>query len=137
MYNKVVVVGRLTKSPELRYTTNGNATCTFTLACDRQMKNSQGEKEVDFLNVNVPPFRGKLAELCSEYLDKGRLALVDGSIQVRNYTDNDGKKHYITEICAENVRFLSPRDNTSSSNQSNNSPLGHEVNFDDSGEIPF
>ena len=136
MYNKVIVVGRLTKSPELRYTTNGNATCSFTLACDRQMKGADGNKEVDFLNVSVPPFRGKLAELCAEYLDKGKIALVDGSMQTRNY-DKDGQKIYITEICAENVRFLSPkgeqqdRNNTTSGNPS----FGTEVQLDES--IPF
>jgi len=137
MYNKVVVVGRLTKSPELRYTTNENATCSFTLACDRQMKGADGNKEVDFLNVAVPPFRGKLAELCAEYLDKGKIALVDGAMQVRNYTDNDGKKHYITEICAENVRFLSPKGEKQGDNSatSGNPSFGHEVNLDD--DIPF
>ena len=138
MYNKVVVVGRLTKSPELRYTTNGNATCSFTLACDRQMKGADGNKETDFLNVSVPPFRAKLAELCSEYLDKGKLALVDGAMQVRNYTDNDGKKHYITEICAETVKFLSPRDsggNQEHPSVNHTSNIGHEVNLDD--DIPF
>jgi len=139
MYNKVVVVGRLTKSPELRYTTNGNATCSFTLACDRQMKGADGNKEVDFLNVSVPPFRAKLAELCADYLDKGKIALVDGFMQVRNYADNDGKKHYITEICAENVRFLSPKGEQQSDNNSAErtpvSSFGHEVNLDD--DIPF
>ena len=138
MYNKVVVVGRLTKSPELRYTTNGNATCNFTLACDRQMKGADGNKETDFLNVSVPPFRGKLAELCSEYLDKGKLALVDGAMQTRSY-DKDGQKVYITEICAENVRFLSPRGEQQNSNNSTGgdptSSFGCEVKLDD--DIPF
>jgi len=137
MYNKVVVVGRLTKSPELRYTTNGNATCNFTLACDRQMKGADGNKEVDFLNVSVPPFRGKLAELCSEYLDKGKLALVDGAMQTRSY-DKDGQKVYITEICAENVRFLSPKGEQQNNNATGSAPtgsFGHEVNLDD--DIPF
>ena len=134
MLNRVVLIGRLTKSPELRYTPNGNATCSFTLACDRQMKNAQGEKEVDFLNINVPPFRAKLAELCAEYLDRGKLASVEGSVQVRNYTDDIGKKHYITEICAEKVIFLSPKD-AQQGNSSSTSSLGREVNLDDS--IPF
>jgi single-strand DNA-binding protein len=110
MLNRVVLIGRLTKDVEMRYTPNGNATCSFTLACERQMKNSQGEKEVDFLNVNVPPFRAKLAELCANYLSKGKLAAVDGAVQVRSFDGNDGKKVYITEIIAEAVRFLSPRD---------------------------
>lgn len=136
MLNRVVLIGRLTKDVELRYTTNGNATCSFTLACDRQFKNKDGEKETDFINVSVPPFRGKLAELCAEYLDKGKLAAVDGAIRVRNYTDSEGKRHYITEVEAESVRFLSPRDNNASSNQGNSSSsFGHEVNLSD--DIPF
>ena len=132
MLNRVVLIGRLTKSPELRYTPNGNATCSFTLACDRQMKNAQGEKEVDFLNINVPPFRAKLAELCAEYLDRGKLAAVDGSVQARNYTDKDSKKHYITEICAEQVRFLSPKGEQQKTPANS---FGHEINLSD--DVPF
>lgn len=133
MLNKAILIGRLTASPSLRYTPNGNATCSFTLACDRQMKNAQGEKETDFLNINVPPFRAKLAELCAEYLDRGKLAAVDGSVQVRNFTDKDGQKHYITEICAEQVRFLSPK-NEQVNNKTTTS-FGHEVQLD--GDSPF
>lgn len=139
MLNRVVLIGRLTKDVELRYTPNGNATCSFTLACDRPFKNQQGEKEVDFINCTVPPFRGKLAELAANALDKGKLAAVDGAIRVRNYTDQEGKKHYITEVEAENVRFLSPKDggNSGGSNSSSNSntSFGHEV--DPSDDIPF
>lgn len=130
MFNKVILIGRLSKDVELRYTTNGNATCSFTLACDRQMKNAQGEKETDFLPVVVPPFRKKLAELCAEYLDKGKTAAVEGSVQTRNYTDDEGKKHYITEIVAENVKFLSPKESSQTQSQQNQS-FGHEVILDD------
>jgi len=139
MYNKTVLIGRLTKSVELRYTTNGNATCSFTLACERKMKGADGNKETDFLNISVPPFRAKLAELCSEYLDKGRLAMVEGEIQTRNYNDTEGKKHYITEICAETVKFLSPKDAQQNDNNTTErtpaSSFGHEVSLDD--DIPF
>lgn len=109
MLNKVVLIGRLTKDPELRYTPAGNATCSFTLACDRQFKNAQGEKETDFLSVNVPPFKKELAELCANYLSKGKIAAVDGSIRVRTY-EKDGQKHWVTEVEAIDVRFLSPKD---------------------------
>jgi len=108
--NRACLVGRLTKSPELRYTPNGKATCDFTLAVDRKFKNAQGEKETDFLNCKVPPYKDKLAELCANYLSKGKLAAIEGQIQVRTYTDNDGKKHWVTEIIAEDVTFLSPKD---------------------------
>jgi len=130
-----VLIGRLTKSVELRYTPNGNATCSFTLACDRQFKSADGSKQTDFLNVVVPPFRGKLAELCANFLDKGKLAAVDGSIQTRSYDGQDGKKVYVTEICAEAVRFLSPKDGQAQSRQSQTSSFGHEVSLD--GDIPF
>ena len=135
MLNRVVLIGRLAKDVELRYTPNGNATCSFTLACDRQFKNKDGEKETDFINVSIPPFRGKLAELVANALDKGKLAAVDGAIRVRNYTDQEGKKHYITEVEAENVRFLSPRDSGNSGNSNNTSSIGHEVDLD--YDIPF
>lgn len=136
MLNRVVLIGRLTKSVELRYTPNGKATCSFTLAVDRQMKNAQGEKEVDFLNVNVPPLRAKLAELCAEYLDKGKLAAVDGAVQVRSFDGKDGNKVYLTEIIAESVRFLSPKDGGQTQNQApTKGSFGHEVSLDDN--IPF
>lgn len=112
MLNKVVLIGRLTKDPELRYTTNGNATCSFTLACDRQFKNAQGKKETDFLTVNVPPFKKELSELCANYLSKGKMAAVDGSIRVRTY-EKDNQKHWVTEVEAIDVRFLSPKDENS------------------------
>lgn len=110
MLNKVVLIGRLTKDPELRYTPNGKATCNFTLACDRPFKNAQGEKETDFIPCAVPPYRDKLAENCANYLSKGKMVAIDGRIQVRNYTGQDGQKHWVTEVIAEDVRFLSPKD---------------------------
>ena len=136
MLNRVVLIGRLTRSVELRYTPNGNATCSFTLACDRPMKDAQGNKQTDFLNISVPPFRAKLAELCSEYLDKGKLAAVDGSIQVRSFDGKDGNKVYITEVCAENVRFLSPKESKGTENVRDvDRSYGHEVDL--SEDIPF
>jgi single-strand DNA-binding protein len=132
MLNKWIGIGRLTKSVELRYTPNGNATCSFTLACDRQFKNAQGEKETDFINVVVPPYRAKLAEICSEFLDKGKLAAVVGSIQTRSY-EKDSRKVYVTEVLAEEVKFLSPKDSTQA--PTDFASNAHEVNL--SEEIPF
>ena len=126
MLNKWIGIGRLTKDPELRYTPNGNATCSFTLACDRQMKDAQGNKQVDFINVVVPPYRGKLAELVANYLTKGKLAAVEGEQQTRSY-DKDGRKVYITEISAESVKFLSPKD----SNEPTQEQPYQEVSFND------
>lgn len=81
MLNRIVLIGRLTRDPELRYTPNGVAVTTFTLAVDRQFTNSQGERETDF--INIVTWRG-LAENCANYLKKGRLAAADGRLQIRN-----------------------------------------------------
>jgi single-strand DNA-binding protein len=136
MLNRVVLIGRLTKDPELRYTPNGVAVTNFTLAVERNFKNAQGEKETDFFACSV--FK-QLAELCANYLAKGKLASVDGRIQIRTYNDKDGQKHWVTEIIGENVQFLSPKDggdgNTESPSSSGKGSFGHEVNLDD--DIPF
>ncbi|WP_048601613.1 single-stranded DNA-binding protein [Rubeoparvulum massiliense] len=103
MINRVVLVGRLTRDPELRYTPSGVAVATFTLAVNRTYKNAQGEREADFINIVV--WR-QLAELCANYLKKGRQAAVDGRLQTRSYENNEGRKVYVTEVVAENVQFL-------------------------------
>lgn len=102
MLNRVVLIGRLTKDPELRYTPAGVAVTQFTLAIDRPFLN-QGEKEADFLPIVT--WR-QLAETCANYLRKGRLTAIEGRIQTRNYDNNEGKRVYVTEIIADNVRFL-------------------------------
>lgn len=103
--NKCVLIGRLTKEPELRATTSGISVCTFTIAIDRYAKQGE-EKKADFLPIVV--WRG-LADSCAKYLHKGSMAGVSGSIQTRFYEKNDGTKTYITEIIAEDVQFLSPK----------------------------
>lgn len=136
MLNRIVLIGRLTRDPELRYTPNGVAVTNFTLAVDRNFKNAQGEKETDFIPCVVYK---QLAELCANYLAKGKLASVDGRIQIRTYNNKDGQKVWVTECIAENVQFLSPKDSGSGSNESTSSngtgSFGHEVNLDD--DIPF
>jgi single-strand DNA-binding protein len=103
LLNRVILIGRLTKDPELRYTPAGVAVTTFTLAVDRPFTNAQKEKEADF--IPVVAWR-QLAETCANYLRKGRLAAVEGRMQVRNYDNNEGRKVYVTEVIADNVRFL-------------------------------
>lgn len=103
MLNRVILIGRLTKDPELRYTPNGVAVATFTLAVDRNFTNQQGQREADF--INIVAWRG-LAENVANYLKKGKLTAVEGKIQTRHYDNNDGKRVYVTEIVADNVRFL-------------------------------
>lgn len=103
MLNRVILIGRLTKDPELRYTPSGVAITTFTIAVDRPFSGQQEKREADF--IPVVTWR-QLAETCANYLRKGRLTAVEGRIQVRNYDNNEGRRVYVTEIVADNVRFL-------------------------------
>ncbi|EUJ17419.1 single-stranded DNA-binding protein [Listeria aquatica] len=109
MMNRVVLVGRLTRDPELRYTPAGVAVATFTLAVNRTFTNQQGEREADFINCVV--WR-KPAENVANFLKKGSLAGVDGRVQTRNYEGQDGKRVYVTEVVAESVQFLEPKNAT-------------------------
>jgi single-strand DNA-binding protein len=102
MLNRVVLIGHLTKDPELRTTSNGVSVTSFTIAVDRNFNNQQGEKETDF--IPVVAWR-KLADTCAKYLAKGRLVAVSGRMQVRNYEGKEGKR-YITEVVADEVQFL-------------------------------
>lgn len=106
MLNRIVLIGRLTKDPELRYTQSGKAVCAFTLAVDRPYLANNGNREADFINIVV---WNKTAENCAQYLAKGKLAAVDGRLQIRSYDGQDGQRRYITEVIADNVRFLSPK----------------------------
>lgn len=103
MLNRVILIGRTTADPELRYTNSGTAVGSFTLAVDRPRANQAGERETDFVNIVTWQ---KLAELCGQYLKKGRLAAVDGRLQIRSYENRDGQKVRVAEVVAESVRFL-------------------------------
>ena len=101
--NKVTLIGRLTKDPELRYTSSNIPSATFTLAVNRQFTNQNGVREADFINIVI--WR-KQAETAKKYLAKGSLIAIDGRIQTRNYDGADGKKVYVTEVVADNFEFL-------------------------------
>ncbi|HEY8392411.1 MAG TPA: single-stranded DNA-binding protein [Capillibacterium sp.] len=101
--NHVILIGRLTRDPELRYTPNGVAVATFTVAVDRPYTSQSGERETDFIPVVVWQ---KLAETCANHLHKGRLVAVDGRLQIRNYETQDGQKRRVAEVVAANVQFL-------------------------------
>lgn len=132
--NKVCLIGRLTKDPELRYTTNGTAIANFTLAVDRPFTNQKGNKEADFIPIVV---WNKAAENCAQYLAKGQQTAIEGRLQVRNYEDNDKQRRWITEVIAERVEFLGSKSNSNNTNSySNDLSLGEEVAFSES-EIPF
>ncbi len=108
MLNRVILIGRLTHDPELRYTSSGIAVANFSLAVERPFTNQQGEREVDFIRIIT--WR-KLAEVCAQNLGKGRLVAVDGRLQVRSYEDQNGVKRQVAEVVADTVRFLDwPKD---------------------------
>ena len=111
--NKVFLIGRLTRDPELRYTSSNIATASFSLAVDRNFTNQNGEREADFINIVV--WR-KQAENCKNYLTKGSQVAIEGRIQTRNYDGQDGKKVYVTEVVADNVEFLGSRNSSGNSN---------------------
>ncbi len=104
--NKAVLIGRLTRDVDTRFTRSGTQSANFALAVDRTFRGQDGEKQTDFINIVA---WGKTAELCSKYIGKGSLVCVVGRIQVRNYEDNQGTKRYVTEIVAEEVQFLDRR----------------------------
>lgn len=106
MLNRIVIIGRLTRDPEMRQTPSGTAVCAFTLAVDRSFKSAAGERETDF--IPVVAWR-QLGETCGRYLAKGKLAAVDGRLQIRTYQAQDGSKRTAAEVVADNVRFLSPK----------------------------
>ena len=105
--NKITLIGRLTADPELRSTQNGTAVCTFTIAVDRRFSGQNGERAADFIPVVV--WRG-LAETCGKYLAKGKKAAVCGSLQTRKYEDKQGNKRTAFEVIADDVEFLTPRE---------------------------
>jgi single-strand DNA-binding protein len=104
--NKVILIGNLTKDPELTTTTSGISVCRFTLAVSRRFTNSEGERETDFINIVV--WRNA-ADNCHKFLRKGSKAAVVGNLQTRSYDAQDGTKRYVTEVVAEEVEFVGSR----------------------------
>ena len=125
--NKVVLIGRLTKDPELRYTGNNNPVASFTLAVDRSFSNQQGEREADFINIVV---WNKQAENVKNYLSKGSQVAVDGRIQTRSYDDQNGQKRYVTEVVANNVEFMGSKNSSNNTSNMNSS-------VDNAGPSPY
>lgn len=132
--NKVILIGRLTKDPDLRYTQNGRATATFTLAVDKQLgrekkqeMEAQGKATADFPRITA---WGKMAENLSKYLKKGKQCAVEGSIQTGMYKDKDGKTVFTTDVLANNIEYLN--DYQEKNNQNNN---GDDDFFDDFNDV--
>lgn len=105
MLNRVVLIGRLTRQPELRMTPNATPVTSLTLAVDRR-PNQSGQRETDFIDVIL---FGKLAEVTCKYMDKGRLVAVEGRLQTRSFETKDGQKRKVWEVVADNIQFLSPK----------------------------
>ena len=134
MLNKVVLIGRLTKDPDLRYTTSNIPTVNFTLAVNRPFSNQNGTREADFINIIV--WR-KQAENVKKYITKGNLVAVEGRIQTRNYDDKEGKKVYVTEVVADNVQFLEPKGQRSMDDNHNNYGQNEDIPTTDVGDEPY
>ena len=125
MINNVTLVGRLTKEPDLRYTSNGTAAASFTLAVNRSFKNANGDREADFINCVI--WR-KAAETLANYARKGTLLGITGRIQTRNYENQQGQRVYVTEVVVENFQLLESKNNNSSHNTSATSVSNTQTN---------
>lgn len=131
MLNKIVLMGRLTRDPELRRTNTGTAVTSFTLAVDRDFKDKSGEKETDF--VDIVAWRNT-AEFVSKYFAKGRVAVVEGRLQIRDWQDKDGGKRRNAEVIADNVYF---GDSKSDGQKQTTNYGGGFAEIEDDGNLPF
>ena len=141
MLNKIIIMGRLTHDPELRRTGSGTAVTSFSLACDRDFKSQSGEKETDFIEVVAWK---NTAEFVSKYFSKGRMAVVEGRLQIRDWTDKAGNKRTTAEVVADNVYFADSKRSESNDNQKENfNALSGRLSDDfvpaseEDGELPF
>lgn len=142
MLNTVVLIGRLTKDPEMRYTPGGKAVANLRLAVDRGTTNAQGEKEVDFIDVVVWE---RQAETVCNYLGKGRLVAVQGRLQIRQYESQEGQRREKAEVVANQVRFLDRGQDTAGGGERtggdtpkrHTGTTGSEPSFADDDDVPF
>lgn len=130
MLNHIIIMGRLTRDPELRRTQSGTAVTSFSLAVDRDYKSQDGEKETDF--IDVVAWRAT-AEYVAKYYTKGRMAVVDGRLQIRDWVANDGSNRRSAEVVAENVYF---GDSKRGTDNGNSYPGGNFEELDESAELP-
>ena len=131
--NKIILLGRLVKDPDVKVTTSGKTVCTFTLAVDRPFNGKDGKREADFINIQT---WNKTAELIGNYVSKGQRLLVDGRLQIRSYDGKDGQKHYATEVIADRVEFIERKEKSAQKAESEAvEGFGSGVQFDE--EIPF
>lgn len=138
MLNKILLMGRLTRDPELRRTQSGTAVASFALAVDRDFKSKDGEKETDF--IDIVAWRNT-AEFVSKYFAKGRMAVVEGRLQIRDWNDKDGNKRRSAEVIADNVYFADSKNSAPAQEDRfgdlvNRVEQFHEVT-EDEGDLPF
>ena len=130
MLNTVILIGRLTRDPDLRYTPSGTAVCSFSLAVDRPFTNQQGQREADFIDIVV--WRQE-AERVAQHLRKGRLTAVQGRLQIRSYETQEGQRRKAAEVVADRVRFLDrPRREDGAGGQPDEQEFGAEDQ-----DVPF
>ena len=134
MLNKIFIMGRLTRDPELRRTQSGTPVTSISLAVDRDFKSQSGEKETDF--IDVVAWRNT-AEFVSKYFSKGRMAVVEGRLQLRDWTDNNDNKRRSAEIVADNVYFGDSKRDGGNNPGYAPAPSGGFSEIEDDGDIPF
>ena len=139
MLNRIILMGRLTRDPELRRTGSGTAVTSFSLAVDRDFKSQSGEKETDF--IDIVAWRNT-AEFVSKYFTKGRMAVVEGRLQIRDWTDKDGGKRRSAEVIADGIYFAGAKAAQPSEGNADEGtlpppPAGDLQDLDDDGELPF
>ena len=134
MLNKIIIMGRLTRDPEMRHTQTGTAVASLTLACDRDFKPQNGKKEADFIDVVV---WGKTAEFAANYFTKGRMAIVDGRLQVRSWQDKDGNKRKTTEVVADRMYFGDSKQEGKQEDKKQTAPADDFCEIEDDGDLPF
>ena len=142
MMNKIILIGRLSRDVEVRYTTSNRACASFNIAVNRTYTNQEGQREADFINIVA---WDKLGENVSKYTHKGSLVAVEGRLQVRSYENQEGRRIYVTEVVASTVQFLESKEkNEQNTNNAENDPfeeMGEKINNDlpdiPDSELPF
>ncbi len=124
--NKIFIMGRLTKDPEVRYTPSQKVVTSIVLAVDRPFTGADGKKEADFIPVVI---WGKTAELVGNSCAKGHRLLVEGRLQIRNFDAKDGTKHWVTEVVANSVEFIERKEQKSMASMGKEVPFDEEVSF--------
>lgn len=136
MVNKVTLIGRLGGDPEVRYTTSGTAIANFTLATSENWKDKEGNKQEKTEWHKIVAFR-RLAEICGEYLVKGKQIYIEGRIQTRQWEDKDGNKRYTTEIVANQMQMLGSAKDAADSGPAQGAPSSNENDMPVDEDIPF